>query len=205
MRIFLDIGAWNGDTTLLVLKSKHEFDKIYCFEPQLNLCEEIRKIDNPKIVVEEFGLWNKNCKTPVYMYANKRGRKNDGASVYEDKIPVEKKSVEVRMVKASEWFANNINDDDFVVLKMNCEGAECDILDDLMDSGEFSKVDALLVDFDVRKIPSQRHREVELMERLLKCNIPMYICGRNDQFAFRENVWIHGLDMIFKGDLLENK
>ena len=205
MKIFLDIGAWNGDTAKSILSSKYTFDKIYCFEPQLDLCEDIRKIDNPKIVIEEFGLWNKNCRTLVYMYAHKRGRINDGASVYEDKIPVEKKSVEVQMIKASEWFAENINDDDYVVLKINCEGAECDILEDLMDSEEFKKVDALIIDFDVRKIPSQKHREAELTNRLKNYNIPMYIIKVSDQFQFGYKIYVYGLDMMFKGDFLENK
>jgi len=199
MRIFLDIGAWKGDTAESVLSSKHQFDIIYCFEPQLDLCEDIRKIDSPKIKVVEFGLWNKTCTVPIYMDADKRvGRQADGATVYQDKFSSgNMRSVEVNMVKASDWFKENLNADDFIVMKMNCEGAECDILDDLMDSGEFNKVKALMVDFDVRKVPSQQYREQELVERLKNYPIPYYSVDRYDQWRLRgQNQTHHWMDLI---------
>jgi FkbM family methyltransferase len=124
MKIFLDIGAWKGDTAISVLSSKHQFDKIICFEPQLDLCNDIRAINNPIIFVEEFGLWNKTCTVPIFTDANKRiGRQADGATVYEDKFSGPKNSIEVQMIKASDWFQNNITPDDYVVMKMNCDGA----------------------------------------------------------------------------------
>ena len=185
MKIFLDIGAWKGDVAQSVLSSKHDFDRIYCFEPQLDLCEEIRSIDNSKIIVQEFGLWNKSCEVNIYADANKGGRKNDGATVYGDRFTGLKNSIKVKMVKASDWFKNNLETGDYVVMKMNCEGSECDILDDLMDSGEFSKISALMVDFDVRKIPSQKHRESEVVERLKNYKIPVHFVNRYDQWNLR--------------------
>jgi hypothetical protein len=53
-----------------------------------------------------------------------------------------------------------------VYLKLNCEGCECDVLDDLIDSGAIKQVRATMVLFDVRKIPSQKHREDEVRARL---------------------------------------
>lgn len=186
MRIFIDIGAWKGDTAKDVLTSKYDFDKIYCFEPQLDLCSDIRSINSPKIQVCEFGLWNKNCTVPVYMNAAKRGRISDGATVYPDKfIGLPTKVVEVAMVKASQWFVENLKAEDYIVMKMNCEGAECDILDDLIDSGELNKISALMVDFDVRKITTQQYREAELRERLKQYHIPMHFVDRYDQWNLR--------------------
>lgn len=72
----------------------------------------------------------------------------------------------VDLRQASDWFGEHISDDDEVYLKLNCEGSECDILDDLLDSGEIEKVTSILVDFDVRKIPALAHREREVRERL---------------------------------------
>lgn len=186
MRIFLDIGAWKGDTAQSVLSSKHEFDRIYCFEPQAYLCNDIRALNNPKVIDLEFGLWNKTGKTNLYWQADKKGRKTDGATVYKDKFETETKSTEVMMVKASTWFAENIKPDDYVVMKINCEGSECDIIDDLVDSGEFSKVNALMVDFDVRKIPTLVHRENEIREKLKNYNIPMYFVELSDQQKWRK-------------------
>ncbi len=51
-------------------------------------------------------------------------------------------------------------------MKVNCEGAECDLLDRLLESGELKKVDHLLVQFDIEKIPSMSHRAKETRARL---------------------------------------
>jgi hypothetical protein len=41
-----------------------------------------------------------------------------------------------------------------------------------MDSGEFRKVAFAMIDFDVRKIASQKHREAELRNRLEPFKFP---------------------------------
>jgi hypothetical protein len=74
-------------------------------------------------------------------------------------------------IDASEWFYLNIGVGDTVFLKLNCEGAECDILDDLLDSGAFSMVTFAMIDFDVRKIASQKHRQAEILTRFNDCGI----------------------------------
>ena len=185
MRIFLDVGAYMGETAKAVLTSTHHFDKIYCFEPQTLLCDIIKKLSEDKITVCEFGLWNCDCVKFLYS-----GRRKDGASIYPDKFAKrDVSSVECRFVKASVWFSENIKPDDYAVLKLNCEGAECDILDDLFQSGEYKKINALMVDFDVRKSPSQKHKENEIREKLLKYHIPaVFLVG-----DVEESMWGHSL------------
>ena len=69
-------------------------------------------------------------------------------------------------VRASEFFAEHIAADDLVVMKLNCEGSECDIMNDLIDTGEVSKIDDVMIDFDVRKYPNHAHEEPALMQRM---------------------------------------
>jgi FkbM family methyltransferase len=170
MKIFLDVGAYNGDTAGAVLKHNYNFDKIYCFEPFPKLCSDIRsKIKDEKVVVNEFGLWKENSLKKIFKINSR------SASIFEDKFNEPVESQDISLVKASDWFKNNISLGDEVFLKLNCEGSECDILDDLIDSGESKKVSVLMVDFDVRKIPSQKHREKETRERLKKSGISVVI------------------------------
>jgi len=64
--------------------------------------------------------------------------------------------------------------EDEVFLKLNCEGAEFDIVEDLLESGEFARVRSAMIDPDVRKIPSRAHRERELRERLAAARLTNY-------------------------------
>lgn len=166
MKIFLDVGAHIGQTLEIALENKYGFDKIYCFEPVPECCDKLRKFKDERIVVCEFGLRDKNKTGRLY------APKNKGASLFKDKFRRKVKSQDIKLVKSSEWFNQNIKGSDRVYLKLNCEGSECTILNDLIRSGEYKKIDVLMVDFDVRKIPSQRNLMKEMKAKLNELGIP---------------------------------
>lgn len=166
MKIFLDVGGHFGETAKIALEPKYNFDKIYTFEPVPECCEVIKKINDPRVEICEFGLWNKSCTKKIYNPISK------GASVYEDKFRDKVNFQNVEFKSASEWFLLNIKTDDRVYLKLNCEGSEIVILDDLIASGEYRKIDVLMTDFDVRKIPSQKHKMDSMKQKVRSLNIP---------------------------------
>lgn len=166
-RIFLDVGAHVGETLAIALEAKYGFDKLYCFEPVTECCDVIRMLNNKRVEVCEYGLWNENCIKKIY------NPKSRGASLFKDKkFRGEVGSRDIKLVKASEWFSQNLKMEDAIYLKLNCEGAECVILDDLISSGEYKKIKVLMVDFDVRKISSQRHLMGEMKAKLNNLTIP---------------------------------
>jgi FkbM family methyltransferase len=179
MKIFLDVGTYKGWT--LKIAMQYPFDKIYCFEPVPSKCELIRKMADERVTVFECGLWNKTKKKTIY------NPETLGASLFKDKNPnLKKGEMQISVIRASEWFKKFLKEDDEVYLKMNCEGAEWAILDDLIKSGEYKKLKAVMVDFDIRKIPSQKHLMAEMKERLLKLNIP--------KMYFADEFGLHGLE-----------
>ena len=167
MKIFLDIGAHKGQTTKIAMEHKYKFDKIYSFEPFPECAAEIEKLSDSRVTVCNFGFWDKNCTKQLYSPGSK------GASLFKDKMGENVESEKIELKKISEWFANNINKEDKVYLKINCEGSEVVILNDLVESGEYKKVDVLMVDFDVRKIPSQKHLMPRMKEKLRNLDIPI--------------------------------
>jgi FkbM family methyltransferase len=164
MKIFLDVGAHLGETVKAVSDPAYAFDRIECFEPVSQCCEAIERISNPRVHVHRFGLWDRACEHAIYDPGHL------GASVFADTRRGSTSAV-ASFRRASDWFRENLSDIDEVYLKLNCEGAECDILDDLLASGEIRKVKATLVHFDVRKIPSQAHRETETRRHLREGNV----------------------------------
>jgi FkbM family methyltransferase len=164
IRIFLDVGANRGQTLKYVVQHV-EFDRIVCFEPVPSCCKILReKYSDPRIIINEFGLWNQNCKKFIFSAGS------PGGSLFDDKDGIDvRRHKKCKFIRASDYFRENISINDVVFLKLNCEGAECDIVSDLLDSGEMDKVDYLAIDYDVRKVPSQRHKEKETKRRLRKC------------------------------------
>jgi len=167
-RIFLDVGAHTGETLAAVLDPEFRFDEIYCFEPARACWKELKKVAewDDRVSIEQYGLWNQ---TTVQQLLDPG---SDGASLWrKDKMRLDASNQVCHFVCASHWFSENIEAGDTVLLKLNCEGAECDILDDLLDSGEFDKVTFAMIDFDVRKIASQRHRQAEILARFAELGI----------------------------------
>jgi hypothetical protein len=78
-------------------------------------------------------------------------------------------------VRATDWFREQLGDADEIYVKLNCEGAECDIVEDLLDSGELARVRSVMIDPDVRKIPSLAHRERQLRDRLAASGLTNYL------------------------------
>lgn len=166
MKIFLDVGAHTGETLQTAIEDTYGFDKIYCFEPVSECCDTLKTYQDKRVVICEYGLWNENCTKKIYNPGSM------GASVFRDKFGDVAGSRTITLVRASEWFAQNLKVDDQIYLKLNCEGAECTILNDLINTGEYKKIRVLMVDFDVRKIPSQKHLMSQMKSTLKSLDIP---------------------------------
>jgi FkbM family methyltransferase len=180
MKIFLDVGSNRGQTLDELLEPRHEFDRIflkygfdrvYCFEPVPELQQVLaNKYRDPRIAINEAGLWNQTCERPIFSPGTQ------SASIFADKVNVDpQQSVICRFVRASDWFRDHLTEADEIYLKLNCEGCEVDIIEDLLDSNEYRKVTSLGVAFDVKKIPSQCGREIEITHRLEACGYRNYM------------------------------
>ncbi len=168
MKVFLDVGAHNGESLHAVRDPKYGFDRIYCFEPARSCWPALEAVRDHRVTVCRFGLWDRTCKQPLYDAGS------IGASLFADKFKTRPAEEVARFVRATEWFRTSLGAGDEIYLKLNCEGAEFDIVEDLLDSGEFARVRSAMIDPDVRKVPSRAHRERELRARLTAAHLTNY-------------------------------
>jgi len=149
MKIFLDVGAHEGQSLAALFDPKYGFDKIFVFEPVKSLHPKLNKLAQGRrnVTLLDYGLWNKNAEEKIYSPGTLAG------SIYATHHDVDRNAFELcRFVSASEWFKTNINEGDEVYVKLNCEGAEADILLDLLNSGEIFKITNVMIDFDINKV-----------------------------------------------------
>ena len=195
-KIFLDVGAHDGQTAREVLRDCDLFTDIWCFEPMPAQRARLGALaEDPRLKIFDFGLSNRTGEAIIYgdntdmgasPYVSKKKRGNDRATPCE-------------LVRASDFFAEHIAPDDSIVMKLNCEGAECDIINDLLDSGEVAKVANVMIDFDVRKIPEKAHEEANLKERMRREGFdryslaPQVMVGKTH--GRRIENWLHGLTL----------
>jgi FkbM family methyltransferase len=177
-RTFLDIGAHLGETLAVAGDPRWGFEEIHAFEPGSACWPSLDSIADERVKIHRFGLWSEDASLVLHDPGA------IGASLFGAKsLTEEVETVELR--DASTWFREHLAPSDEVVAKINCEGAEVEILRSLLDSGEIRKIDELVVHFDVRKVPGMESEEADVRSRLEDAGVPYHAA---EQILFGRNV-----------------
>lgn len=127
--VVVDLGARHGNWSDLI-KQKYN-SKIYCFEVVPEFCRQLE---------------SKGYQTFCFAVSNKREKIKLGIFESEASIFYEESNFEAEAISASEIF-NLINHDTIDLMKINVEGAEYAILNELVKNGDISKIKNLQVQF----------------------------------------------------------
>lgn len=157
-QVFLDVGGNTGQSVRAALEPRWAFDQVWTFEPTRRCIEILERIADERLTVVPAGWWSADTEMVVHDPGS------IGASVDARKSTTDQ-TERCRFVDAARWIAQNIEPDDEVWLKINVEGAEIEVLDRLLTSGEIAKVKHLVVHFDVEKF-GDYGRAAEMRKRL---------------------------------------
>lgn len=178
-KILLDVGAHTGETARIATLPQWGFESVYSFEPASScwpILDELAAAD-PRIRVVRSALWKSDGHVELF------GAGSIGASMFRSKEQAGPEVVST--VNSSSWFQEHIAADDVVFVKLNCEGAELGILENLAASGEICKIDHLVVHFDIRKVPELLGEEARLVQILNSSNVK-WLCA--DQIFYGRDV-----------------
>jgi FkbM family methyltransferase len=157
MKVFLDVGAHTGQT--LAAAKCWDFDRIVCFEPVKQHLSKLTESADERTEIEMFGLWDRTALRTLFDPGSQ------GASLW--KRPGRSEAAETCLfVSAAEWLLENTSPNDTVWMKLNAEGAELDIITDLLDSGVFDRINFLQVMWDAGKIPEIADRVAAVRARV---------------------------------------
>src|SRR5512139_2188088 len=101
-RIFLDVGANNGQTLAAVIDPALRFDEIVCFEPVKICRQRIAKIADERVRIEPFGLWDKSCVQTLFNPDTK------GGSLWRKDNATDKGEETCQFRRATDWFSDNL-------------------------------------------------------------------------------------------------
>lgn len=170
--VMLDVGARNGESLEEFLR--WDFDTVYAFEPMPAQYDGIvARFDDPNLVVNNYGLSDMTG-TKVMYGADIHGE----ASVFASKVDLDASvTTECQFRRASEFFEESIAFGDIVYMKLNCEGSEVAILNDLIDSGQLWKVKCFRVEFDISRCVGFEHEADKILARLDAIGYTNYTIG----------------------------
>lgn len=175
----LDVGSRNGES--LEEFVRWEFDRIYSFEPMPTQHARIVEqfADDPRVVAYQFGLSDVTGVKQMFG-ADEHGE----ASVFATKSDLNPSVVtDARFMEAALWTTYVLTDDADVYMKLNCEGSEVAILNNLMDHDELRKVKAFRVELDISRVRGHEHEADELLARLDEVGYTAYTVGSDARFV----------------------
>jgi FkbM family methyltransferase len=159
MKVYLDCGAFKGSIMRQFLRNPAYGPSYKCYAFECN--PAMFKIDyGPDVTVIHKALWVHDGVVPLYM--NKRHPTIEGHSVYREKITGDldkEHPVDLPCIDFSAWLTATITPDDYVVCKMNIEGAEYDVLEKCVIDGTIRLIQELHIQWHCGKckIPVTRH------------------------------------------------
>lgn len=188
MRIFIDIGAHFGESTFKALNPKLKFDKIYTYEPSSTAIQRLNLIKDKRVINRRLALGKHNSTVDLF------GTGGLGATIFIDKIGLNARARETITVKsASEELRTILESDSEIFLKINCEGAELDILEDLMESGLISNCTHLYIDWDARKIPSLEADYIRIRSKVENLNLDLVSSDTQEVSGWKGvEYWLQG-------------
>jgi FkbM family methyltransferase len=99
------------------------------------------------------------------------------SSVYEgaghEKVP-QKKRIEVPSADFGKWLLDGFKPEDWVILKLDIEGAEYPILDKMLADGSIDLVDMLFVEFHNEWVDVSKDRDRELREQIERRGVKVF-------------------------------
>ena len=166
--IFVDVGGAYGQTIEEISGPLWKFDLIFSFEPQKTFADNLKKKYGSVATIIPAALSDSTGQCNLY---------GDGgsASIFSRKRNVDIAKVQViETISANEFFQDNIGTEDFVLIKLNCEGAEGRILTDLAAGRQLDKVANVMIDFDLRKVRGARRQPRKIMNMLAEQGFDRY-------------------------------
>ncbi len=158
--IVIDCGANVGDISL---RFAEKGAVVYAFEPNPYaydiLSKRLKKYENATCINK--GVWTADTTMKLFFHQHAEVRDEAfwsfGSSLIEGKSNVDKdRWVEVQVIDLTEFIESL--DTKISLLKMDIEGAECEVLEKLIEKEQHKKIDLIVVETHDRKIPGQKQK-----------------------------------------------
>lgn len=153
-KIFLDCGANRGQS---ILGAKNQFGsdiEVYSFEAVPVLYNKLvdKWKNDTKVHLYNNAVWDKEDTVKIYISTEW----SDASTLYLEKSDRKiNKNIysEVKSIDLSEFIKNNFNPNDYIILKLDIEGAEYDVLYHLAKTNILSYVNKLWGEWHLDKFP----------------------------------------------------
>lgn len=179
--IYIDCGCCYGDSINSFKKyyvNSSSFD-IFAFECNLNLVDNLilHSKQNDYTLIQK-AVWTEDATIPLYLGVGKTitSDKYQSSSLMKNKKHLidKKHPVMVEAIDFSLWLKSEFNYSDYIIVKMNIEGAEYPVLSKMLEDGTIGYINKLYVAWHLPKLQGDEDVHVEI-EKQVKQRVNTYI------------------------------
>lgn len=166
-KVIIDCGCYNGDSIDKLIKKNNDTNKyalvIYGFEPVPHLANKASKSHSYATIIQK-AVWYEKCQKRFYL-----GR-NEGSSLYNSKVTNgvgNNGFITVDCIDLSQWIRKRFKKEDYIILKLDIEGAEYPILEHMLRNGTYEYINELYCEWHWKKVKSlNKNRHKKLKKRV---------------------------------------
>ena len=169
--VFIDGGAHKGEPIAGFEKTatyaEHPWE-VYAFQANPNLISQIPAKQN--LTVLNKAIWIHDGTVDFYL-----AKSTPSSSILKHKKTgkLSKVPIRVESVDFSNWVEERFSRDDYVMLKLDIEGAEYQVLDKMIRDGSIAYIDKLYIEFHNVKVDIPREKDEQILRQLEKWQIPV--------------------------------
>ena len=193
-KVFIDGGANLGQSAEAFCSGQSDAEEyeIFCFEPsqdEMNLLKPLRnKLAKLEEQVKEITLINKTIwiEDGEVTFYDKGTESN--SIIFRDQFinnPNVKK-ITVESVNFSKWIQDNFTKDDHIILKLDIEGAEYEVFNQLCEDGIITWFDKIYAEIHGIKCGKTYKESIEMISEVNSYDKEIYIWNNLDKFGTKE-------------------
>lgn len=152
-KYIIDCGGWQGDS---VNKLRKKYDPkgnhiCHTFEPNDYFIPYYSKFKNH--VLHTKAVWIYDGEIDFHLQKEHAAKKHVGSSIFgrDIKPNVREESIKVQCIDFSKWILDTFNINDYIILKLDIEGAEYKVLEKMLDDGSMNYINELYVELHRKK------------------------------------------------------
>jgi FkbM family methyltransferase len=156
-KIYIDLGANRGSTIRNFRRENADFI-VFGFEPTPALVQGLRsefRGTDSNVHIMEYAAWIHDGIVNFYFGADSDqsstaiiGKRDTPGWQIDYKVPYRAAAIDF-----DRWFRENTSDDDYIIIKMDVEGAEYKLLRRMLDSGSIKRVKEARIEWHWNRYP----------------------------------------------------
>ena len=176
-KIFIDGGANKGQSRAAFLQGwpdAKEYE-IHMFEADSGAAKGLMNLqeqdENTKVYSK--ALWVHDGSMTLY----RKFVGSEGNTLIEQKVKNQKwkaTEIEIECIDMARWIEENIEEEDYVIMKLDIEGAEYEVMKHLHEKKSFEKVDIFFMEMHGPKCSKTLEESLELVEILEEYGLKPY-------------------------------